>query len=122
MTYVWELDTPALIVDLDALEHNASLVAERCGDAGIVWRPHVKACKAPAMALRLIEAGAVGVTCAKASEALAMAQGGVRDIFDRERSCRRAEGGQADRGGQAGEGVRLGRRRAERSRNCSSGR
>ena len=81
MTYVWELDTPALIVDLDALEHNASLMAQRCADAGIVWRPHVKACKAPAMALRLIEAGAVGVTCAKASEALAMAQGGVRDIL-----------------------------------------
>ena len=81
MTYVWELDTPALIVDLDALEHNASLMVERCADAGIAWRPHVKACKAPAMALRLIEAGAVGVTCAKASEALAMAQGGVTDIL-----------------------------------------
>ncbi len=81
MTYIWELDTPALLVDLDALEHNASLTAQRCADAGIAWRPHVKACKAPAMALRLIEAGAVGVTCAKASEALAMAEGGVTDIL-----------------------------------------
>ena len=81
MTYVWELDTPALLVDLDALEHNARLMTERCAEAGIDWRPHVKACKAPAMALRLIEAGAVGVTCAKASEALAMAQGGVTDIL-----------------------------------------
>ena len=81
MTYVWELDTPALLVDLDALEHNASLMAQRCAEAGIAWRPHVKACKAPAMALRLIEAGAIGVTCAKASEALAMAQGGVTDIL-----------------------------------------
>lgn len=81
MTYVWELDTPALLVDLDALEHNASLMAQRCAEARIAWRPHVKACKAPAMALRLIEAGAVGVTCAKASEALAMAQGGITDIL-----------------------------------------
>jgi D-serine deaminase-like pyridoxal phosphate-dependent protein len=81
MTHIWELDTPALLVDLDALEHNARLMAQRCADAGIAWRPHVKACKAPAMALRLIEAGAVGVTCAKSSEALAMAQGGVADIL-----------------------------------------
>ncbi len=81
MTYVGELDTPALLVDLDALEHNARLMAQRCAAAGMVWRPHVKACKAPAMALRLLEAGAVGVTCAKASEALAMAEGGVTDIL-----------------------------------------
>ncbi len=81
MTSIWELDTPALVVDLDALDHNAQLMAQRCTDAGIDWRPHVKACKAPAMALRLIEAGAVGVTCAKASEALAMANGRVTDIL-----------------------------------------
>ncbi|MDE2967641.1 MAG: alanine racemase [Chloroflexota bacterium] len=81
MTSIWELDTPALLVDLDALDHNASLMAQRCADAGIAWRPHVKACKAPAMALRLLQAGAVGITCAKASEALAMARGGVTDIL-----------------------------------------
>ncbi len=81
MTHIWELDTPALLVDLDALDHNARLMAQRCADAGIAWRPHVKVCKAPAMALRLLEAGAVGVTCAKSSEALAMAQGGVADIL-----------------------------------------
>ena len=81
MTSIWELDTPALLVDLDALEHNAQLIARRCAEAGIAWRPHVKACKSPAMALRLLEAGAVGVTCAKATEALAMARGGVTDIL-----------------------------------------
>lgn len=76
-----DLDTPALLLDLDALEHNARLMATRCGAAGVAWRPHVKASKAPALALRLIEAGAVGITCAKASEALVMARGGVRDIL-----------------------------------------
>lgn len=81
MTSIWELDTPALLVDLGALEHNASLMAQRCADAGIDWRPHVKACKAPAMALRLLQAGAVGITCAKSSEALVMAGGGVNDIL-----------------------------------------
>ncbi len=76
-----ELDTPALLLDLDALDHNARLMVARCTDAGIVWRPHVEASKAPALALRLIEAGAVGITCAKASEALVMARGGVGDIL-----------------------------------------
>ena len=81
MTLVWELETPALLVDLDALDHNAGLMAQRSTDAGIAWRPHVKACKSPAMAQRLIAAGAVGVTCAKSAEALAMAHGGVSDIL-----------------------------------------
>ncbi len=76
-----ELDTPALLLDLDALDHNARLMVASCTDAGIVWRPHVKASKAPALALRLIEAGAVGITCAKASEALVMVRGGVSDIL-----------------------------------------
>ncbi len=81
MKSVQALDTPALLLDLDALEHNARLMVERCAAAGISWRPHVKASKAPALALRLIEAGAVGITCAKASEALVMARGGVGDIL-----------------------------------------
>ena len=76
-----DLDTPALLLDLDALEHNARLMAGRCAAAGVAWRPHVKASKAPDLALRLIEAGAVGITCAKASEALVMARGGVGDIL-----------------------------------------
>ncbi len=81
MATVGDVDTPALLVDLDALEHNARLMAQRCADAGIAWRPHVKACKSPALARRLIEAGAIGVTCAKASEALVMAQSGIDDIL-----------------------------------------
>ena len=81
MTFVWELETPALLVDLDALEHNARLMARRSADAGIAWRPHVKASKSPAMAQRLVAAGAVGVTCAKSSEALVMARGGISDVL-----------------------------------------
>ena len=76
-----DLDTPALLLDLDALEHNARLMVDRCNAAGVVWRPHVKASKSPSLALRLMEAGAVGITCAKASEALVMARGGVGDIL-----------------------------------------
>lgn len=78
---VEQLDTPALLVDLDALDHNAELMASRCREAGLAWRPHVKACKTPRMAQRLLDAGAVGVTCAKVSEAEDMAAGGIQDIL-----------------------------------------
>ncbi|MEZ4502348.1 MAG: DSD1 family PLP-dependent enzyme [Dehalococcoidia bacterium] len=76
-----ELDTPALFVDLDALEANASMMAGACRANGIDWRPHVKASKAPELAKRLLAAGAVGVTCAKVSEAEVMADGGITDIL-----------------------------------------
>ena len=75
------LDTPALLVDLDAFEHNARRIVDACTRADIAWRPHVKACKTPELARILIEAGAVGITCAKVSEAQAMADGGIGDIL-----------------------------------------
>ncbi len=75
------LDTPALLVDLDAFEHNARRIADACRRAGIAWRPHVKACKTPQLAQILIECGAVGLTCAKVSEAEAMADGGLDDLL-----------------------------------------
>lgn len=75
------LDTPALWVDLDAFDHNVALMAARAREHGVAWRPHVKASKAPALALRLIEGGAVGITCAKVGEAEVMAEAGVTDIL-----------------------------------------
>ena len=75
------LDTPALLVDLDALEHNARHMAARCADAGLAWRPHVKACKTPELARIVVDCGAVGITCAKVSEAEAMVAGGLDDIL-----------------------------------------
>ncbi|GMU40230.1 MAG: amino acid deaminase [Chloroflexota bacterium] len=76
-----EADTPALWVDLDALDHNIATMAGRCAEAGVDWRPHVKASKAPALARGLVDGGAVGITCAKVSEAEAMAGGGIVDIL-----------------------------------------
>ena len=76
-----QLDTPALLVDLDALEHNARHMAARCADAGLAWRPHVKACKTPELARIVVDCGAVGITCAKVSEAEAMVAGGLDDIL-----------------------------------------
>lgn len=76
-----EADTPALWVDLDALDHNIATMAGHCAAQGIDWRPHVKASKAPELAKRLIAGGAVGITCAKVGEAEVMAAAGVTDIL-----------------------------------------
>ncbi len=72
------LDTPALLVDLDALDHNIATMAA-AAKAGADWRPHIKASKAPGLAQRLVAAGAVGVTSAKVSEAEAMDDAGLVD-------------------------------------------
>lgn len=79
---VTDLDTPVLLVDLEKLEHNiATMRRVIIEQAGIGWRPHTKAIKTPALAHKLLQAGAHGVTCAKLSEAEVMAQAGIRDIL-----------------------------------------
>jgi hypothetical protein len=78
---VEELDTPALLIDLDALEHNIRTFAATMEGRGCVWRPHCKAVRSPELAHMLIDAGAVGVTCAKLSQAAALADGGITDIL-----------------------------------------
>lgn len=78
---VRDLDTPALLVDLDVLESNIARMAAICKAAGVAWRPHTKGVKTPEIARMEIAAGAIGVTCAKLGEAEVMADGGVRDIL-----------------------------------------
>jgi len=78
---VTDLDTPALIVDLDILESNITRMIGTFNEHGIGWRPHTKAIKIPALAHKLIAAGAHGVTVAKLSEAEVMAQAGISDIL-----------------------------------------
>ena len=75
------LDTPCLCVDLDRMERNIAHMAGYCREHGVDWRPHEKCHKVPAIARKQIEAGAIGVTCAKVTEAEVMAAGGVRDIL-----------------------------------------
>lgn len=75
------LDTPALIVDLDALDANITFMASLLRDRGIGWRPHAKAHKSPVVAHRLLAAGAMGITCAKLGEAEIYAASGIRDIL-----------------------------------------
>ncbi|MDH5363256.1 MAG: alanine racemase, partial [Aigarchaeota archaeon] len=72
-----ELDTPALLLDLDALERNISKMSRFFRNASADLRPHVKTHKCPEIAQRQIDAGAKGITCAKLGEAEVMAQFGV---------------------------------------------
>jgi D-serine deaminase-like pyridoxal phosphate-dependent protein len=76
-----DLDTPVLLVDLDTLEGNISRMAGTFKKHGVGWRPHTKAIKIPAIAYKLLAAGAHGVTVAKLSEAEVMAAAGIRDIL-----------------------------------------
>jgi D-serine deaminase-like pyridoxal phosphate-dependent protein len=75
------VDTPSLMVDLDALEANIARIAETCRRSGINWRPHTKGIKVPQIARKLTEAGAIGITCAKLGEAEVMAAHGFSDIL-----------------------------------------
>jgi 3-hydroxy-D-aspartate aldolase len=75
------LNTPALIVDLDALEANITAIAAFGRDAGIALRPHAKTHKSADIARLQIAAGAVGVCCAKLGEAEALAAEGIGSIL-----------------------------------------
>jgi len=78
---VSELDTPALLIDLDILQRNIDRMAGHLRDRGVAWRPHAKAFKCPAIAHLLRRAGAIGVTVAKVSEAEVMVDSGIDDIL-----------------------------------------
>ena len=79
--HINKADTPALWVDLDALDSNTTKMYELAKSHWVRWRPHVKASKSPNLAKRLLEGGAQGITCAKVSEAEAMVAGGITDIL-----------------------------------------
>lgn len=77
-----EIDTPAVLVDLDVAEANIKRFQDYCALHGFQNRPHIKTHKLPQIARRQIAEGAVGITCQKISEAEAMvAGGGVTDVL-----------------------------------------
>ncbi len=76
-----QIPTPAAVLDLDAFDSNVAKMAARAKAAGLVLRPHAKSHKCSALAHRQIEAGAVGICCAKLAEAEAMAANGVSAIL-----------------------------------------
>jgi len=70
--HVSEIDTPALVVDLDILERNLGRVADYTKEHDLRLRPHTKTHKSPRIGKRQLESGAVGLTVAKVSEAEVM--------------------------------------------------
>jgi D-serine deaminase-like pyridoxal phosphate-dependent protein len=76
-----EVDTPALVIDLDAFEHNVRKMAEMAEEYDVRLRPHAKTHKSPIIARRQIALGAVGVCCQKVSEAEILVAGGVDDVL-----------------------------------------
>ncbi|MDE2515103.1 MAG: DSD1 family PLP-dependent enzyme [Rhodospirillales bacterium] len=76
-----EIDTPALVLDLDAFEFNLDRMAALLAPTGTKLRAHAKTHKSPVVALRQMARGAVGQCVQKVGEAEVMAWGGVPDIL-----------------------------------------
>lgn len=77
----FDLDTPVLCIDREVMESNIRHMTDFISARGKQWRPHMKCHKTPTIALQQIAAGAIGVTCAKVSEAEVMAAAGIRDLL-----------------------------------------
>lgn len=76
-TSKWEIDTPALCVDLDRLERNVAKMQASLRRAGLDARPHAKTHKSADIARMQLAAGAIGICCAKLGEAEALAAQGI---------------------------------------------
>ena len=79
--HISELDTPAVVLDLDVLERNIRRAQDYFTTNGIRFRPHMKTHKIPEIGRMQVEAGAVGLTCAKIGEAEVMAAAGIEDLM-----------------------------------------
>jgi 3-hydroxy-D-aspartate aldolase len=77
----WELDTPALCVDLDKMDQNMATMRKKLAPTGVASRPHAKTHKCPAIAKLQLAAGSIGVCTAKVSEAEALFANGVDKIL-----------------------------------------
>ena len=79
--HITELETPAVVVDLEVMERNLSHVADYCRAHHLLLRPHTKTHKIPELARRQIASGATGITVAKIGEAEVMLDAGIDDIL-----------------------------------------
>jgi D-serine deaminase-like pyridoxal phosphate-dependent protein len=76
-----EIDTPAVLIDIDRVAKNIARAQAAADAAGVKLRPHIKTHKLPFFAKKQVEAGAAGITCQKIGEAEVMADAGLTDIF-----------------------------------------
>jgi D-serine deaminase-like pyridoxal phosphate-dependent protein len=77
----WELDTPALCVDVDTMERNIATLRQRLAPTGVASRPHAKTHKCPEIAKLQLASGSIGICTAKVSEAEALFAGGIEPIM-----------------------------------------
>jgi D-serine deaminase-like pyridoxal phosphate-dependent protein len=76
-----EVTTPALLLDLDVAKRNIAVMAERFRDLPAELRPHIKVHKSPHLSRMQVAAGAIGVACATAWEAVVMSEAGIEDVL-----------------------------------------
>jgi len=76
-----EVETPALIIDMNAFERNLARMAEHAKRSGMHLRPHAKTHRCPAIALQQVAAGAIGASCQTVGEAACLVNGGIRDVL-----------------------------------------
>lgn len=81
MPTIADLDTPAVLIDIDRVEANLQRAQAHATEQGYALRPHIKTHKLPRFARRQVELGAVGITVQKLGEAEVMADAGIADIF-----------------------------------------
>jgi len=78
---VADIDTPALCLDIEVVEANVKRMADYFRDSPVRLRPHSKTHKSPTLARMQLEAGAIGITCAKLGEAEVMVAAGIHDVL-----------------------------------------
>jgi D-serine deaminase-like pyridoxal phosphate-dependent protein len=76
-----DLDTPCLLLDLDAVEHNIAAMMSSLAGTGVALRPHFKTPKCPQIAKLQLDAGAIGITVAKLGEAEVLAEAGLGPLL-----------------------------------------
>jgi D-serine deaminase-like pyridoxal phosphate-dependent protein len=79
-SFIYDLDTPTTLIDLDRLEKNIREWQARADKCGVKFRPHIKTHKIPEIARMQITAGARGIVSAKVSEAEPFAAAGIEDV------------------------------------------
>jgi len=76
-----QLETPAMLLDAKVFEQNVAVLADLSKKYGVALRPHAKSHKCANIAKRQIEAGALGLCCAKPGELLALFEAGIKQLM-----------------------------------------
>ena len=80
-TSIKDLDTPALLLDLDIVEENILKMQKSANNMNVSMRPHAKTHKSTFWAKKQIDSGSIGICCAKIGEAEIMARSGIKEIL-----------------------------------------